>query len=654
MEKLRQASNIYFLIGCFLFSAFSILKAQNAATWTLPVNHKSFDFYQDDLGNLIITEQGTISSINPKTGEAQWSLKAGDKVRSTAVEGTPLLILEGEKLRILDSNTGEVYFEQEGEKVSYKSHEVYPSKGKMILDYSQDGKPMVGLIDLLDFKNSVISQIKTKGGLFSGDLRLPSKSGAIFKNKKILTCLSTSGTISEYESPKKSTEILGGTQSGIATIVVKYKNFKGIDMSTCEVVWEFTADKQPFYSIGESDKVIVLTRKKTLQALDMETGELLYTLETDKRLGEKGFFHGGFLYYPTGSILNKYDARTGKLISQTDVDGYVNQMQFAGDRGIFMNQSGYNKIDLSTFDVQFDKSIKESNIVWQKNISNYYYYITAKEDGFAVYCYEDDKTQLWSKKLDGTNFKDAFITDIGLVAATDKQFTLFQNDDGDDLWKYKSKMNFAVSPNTDQSRFYGIVDDYSFYIDTKTGKLKPMPKFKLKDFNPKEQKSHVMVHNNSYIMKSGNNFYIRGMEGEEVLTKHYKKHSNASRWAKLGAVATKVGAVAVGGIGEISQVTDSQGNVVHQGSMYGDNNQYGRALENSRKRIANSSDLNLPFVFTKNDNKKKVFIFLDPLTGDEYKSIEIREEKPEYKVDTVDGILFYLNKKEKRLEAHML
>jgi len=154
-------------------------------------------------------------------------------------------------------------------------------------------------------------------------------------------------------------------------------------------------------------------------------------------------------------------------------------------------------------------------------------------------------------------------------------------------------------------------------------------------------------------MKSGNNFYIRDLDGKEILTKHYKAHSNASKWAKLASVATTASAVATGNTSEVVKVTDGSGRVVHQGALY-DDGSYIRALQKSRERIANSSDLKLPFVFTKNDKKKKVFIFLDPMTGEEYKSIEIKENEPSYMVDTYEGILFYKNSKSKMLEAHGL
>ena len=185
---------------------------------------------------------------------------------------------------------------------------------------------------------------------------------------------------------------------------------------------------------------------------------------------------------------------------------------------------------------------------------------------------------------------------------------------GDEYWDYKSKFNLSISPNQDKSRYYGIVDSYSFHIDAETGEFKPLPKFKLKDFDVNTLQSHILVHDETYIMKSGNNFYIRGLEGEEILTKHYKAHSNASKWAKVGNFAASAGSVATGNAAELVKVTDGAGNVVYEGSMY-NQGKYARNLDAARRRTANASDLNLPFVFTKLEKKKKVFLFLDPTTG---------------------------------------
>ena len=155
-------------------------------------------------------------------------------------------------------------------------------------------------------------------------------------------------------------------------------------------------------------------------------------------------------------------------------------------------------------------------------------------------------------------------------------------------------------------------------------------------------------------MKSGNNFHIRDLDGNEILTKFYKPHSNTSKLLGFAAAAAQVGAVATGNAQEIVQVSDGEtGEVLHQGSLF-ESDKYGREMADARRRIANSSDLKLPFVFTRNDQKQKLFIFLDPNTGEEFKSIEIREEEPAYSMDTYDGILFYVNKKSDRFEAHTL
>jgi len=595
-----------------------------------------------------------VLSLNPKTGESNWSLDGGtEKVKIHRVEETPLIIVEGEKIKLVDILTGEVYLEDGGGPITYKGNQVFPTKDKIIIDYAKDSEPMVAIVDLNDYANSVIAQMRTKGGLLSGNLRMPSSKGTVFKNKKILTCLNNEGVTSDYNSDEKSMNIIGGSSSGIATLVIKYKTFRGVDMSTCEVVWEHKSDKQPRYYVDESNNVLILARRKSFEAIDMETGELLYTYAPDKGIGVAPYFIDGHMYYPKGSTLRKFDVRTGDILLEKEYNSFIEDFKWMEGDNYLVTTKSTNRINLETLETSFDKGFSGGSIVWKEKKDNLYYYLISGLESNTLYCYENDKTRLWSNKVEGAIFKDAFLTDKGVVVATEKEFEHINDSDGKEEWDYKSTYNFAVSPHPDGGRYYGIVSSYSFHIDTKTGEFQALPKFKLKDFTASEGQSHILVSNDSYIMKSGNNFYIRGLEGEEILTKHYKRHSNASKWAKLASVATTAGAVATGNAAEVVQVSDGAGNVVHQGSLY-DSGRFGRELDDARRRIANSSDLNLPFVFTKNEKKKKVFLFLDPVTGEEYKSIEVREDEPLFLVDQYDGIMFYKNKKADRLEAHML
>ncbi len=652
-KRLTTLYTIFSLLVALLINI-PLLHSQSDATWTFPISDKSFAFSQDEWGNIVITENGKVTCLKPDTGENMWSVTNGSKdVQMHKVDGTQLAILDGENMQLVDLLSGEVYLEDKGSSISYQKHEAFFNKNKLLVNYKKDDESMIAVVDLKNYDQSVITPMESKGGLFSGDLRLPSSKGTIFKNKKILSCLNSSGDISEYDSGEKSMNIIGGTESGIATLVIKYKTFRGVDMGTCEIVWEHQADKQPRYYVNDDKKVLLLQKKKTIHALDMESGETLYTIETDKAMVAKPFFIDNHMYFPHGSTFKKFDVRTGEKIKEVKYNDVVKSMQWIDDSYFVYFSNGKNKIDLETMNLSFDKALGAGTTVWEETKGNLHYYLTAGEGKYILFCYENDSKRLWTQGIDGLQFKDAFLTANGVVVATEKEFEHILDADGSEEWDYKSKFNFASFTHPNGKRHYGIVSSYSFYIDHETAKLQALPKFKLKDFDANEGQSHIFVNEDSYIMKSGNNFYVRGLEGEEILTKNYKRHSNASRWMKLASAASQVGAVATGNTQEILKVTDGNGQVLHEGSMY-DNGAFTRSMDSARERTANSSDLNLPFVFTKNDKKKKVFLFIDPITGEEYKSVEVREENPEFTVDTYEGILFYKNSKSDRLEAHML
>jgi len=220
---------------------------------------------------------------------------------------------------------------------------------------------------------------------------------------------------------------------------------------------------------------------------------------------------------------------------------------------------------------------------------------------------------------------------------------------GKSKWKKGIKSGpafaYAFDRASEELIFYG--DKKVHVMDTKTGRLKTsQEKFKFKDFDYETQTPQVLAVGDNVFLKGSNSIYVTDRNGKLIHEKHYKKSDNTSGLLKWANAAVTVAAIGSGNADKVITVY-SDGQQIHKGGMVDGLNDtwaYANNAAAARQAKQNKSSNAYPYVFTKLTSGKRGIILIDPETGEERFELKMDESSPNYIVDDVDGIVFYLSK----------
>jgi hypothetical protein len=298
--------------------------------------------------------------------------------------------------------------------------------------------------------------------------------------------------------------------------------------------------------------------------------------------------------------------------------------------------------------------------LWDKapKTKGYVQHFYEVEDGFLFGIFEGginkisfDGEGLFKKPLKtGENILTMAMSTQGLIYITTEDANIINLKTGETVWKKPLKFKRAdnvVSTYDDKNGRYLIATDrVMFTIDENTGDYKELVEYK---FDEKESPTNMEMRGSNIYLSSSQNMYLFDENGKEIY-QQYIKSPGISTFGKiaLGVVAVATTAMAM----QQAAVAGANKNTI------GNYNKVGAEAQRSADMFASigTASFNAMAVrfrasvatkdshvlLTKTDNGVGL-LKLSKDQGEVEKELTTGDKKPEYIIDDVDNVLYYLS-----------
>ncbi|MFT6334918.1 MAG: hypothetical protein ACJATI_001664 [Halioglobus sp.] len=653
---------------CILLS--SISYAQDVA-WTFDNLGKHANIIQTDDGMILLSDETSLISLQPRTGELNWTVKdIKDLDELSLMSDFPYLKNTGKYYSIIDSRDGKL--------LSYHPEKTYIVRidellgaGKLIFNLKSDNKDVVEVLDLKTNKlwsTKIADKIKGNGILGTYDTPKPvvTDSGKllIFRKEAFHILNINDGSIQAQIELEDSYDLLSVTEDKSAFIIHwDNKMLKAYSAETGDLLWE-TKNKSKnleVLSAGADNNDWLLLDKKKYTIYDTKSNSPKIE---GKWKSEPTFFYNfeNRLFAGIKKDLVELDKTTLEIIKNKTFEHNVKSLSMVN--GTILIQTKYmNEINLNDFNLVYPYKNKIpfliSDII---DTDNYVLYVNRSYQNMETAAINKNGKELWS--YSSTSISPPSIDILQgdrILIITDTKMAMLNAVDGEKIWKknltLKPGFAYALNENTNNLSIYN--DNKTGYINLDTGELFMFnEKVKFKDFDHNLLSPSIAMLDNGIYLKGSNSIAYYKLDGTQVYNNHYKKSDNSSAFMKLAGAAVTVGALASGNAGKVMTVTNaSTGEVLHKGSMVDDINNnyaYSEQMAAKRQRNANRGSFAIPYVFTKLESGDRGLIFFDMLTGEEKYNITMTEKEPKYIFDEYEKMIYYKDTKEKKIKAFSL
>lgn len=408
------------------------------------------------------------------------------------------------------------------------------------------------------------------------------------------------------------------------------------------------------------DGKLLLPKNKGLDLIDLSSGNVIWTAPVKKI---------AFVKMKDNTI---YAFQHGKNKKNTTVYKVTMNGKLAWEKG--------NKLKGKTAQVEItSKGIAVLGHVFGKKSSKSYIYFLDKNTGEDLwekapktkglvtqfYALEDgilfgqsvgginkvkyNGKPLWRKPLKtGAGIITLAKTDKGLLYITGSDANIVDENTGESVLgkkiKYKKSKSVASTYDKANNRFLLSCSDGLYSIDTEKGKATIIAKPKL---GGKEAPTSIEMRGGNILLSSSQNMMLLDSKGKEIYKEFYKA-PGTSTFGKILA-----GAVAVASVAMAASSAYSAG--ANRGSS-GSYNSYGSRANHASKGFsqlasgsfkmmnkrfkASAQTQNDKFILTKLKSGVGL-VKLDKDSGKKIKEILLKDKKPEYKINTIDRILYY-------------
>ena len=346
-----------------------------------------------------------------------------------------------------------------------------------------------------------------------------------------------------------------------------------------------------------------------------------------------------------GSVVNFEILPNGlAIVSNVDNSGKSGIAKLAGGR----SESKIGFLSAGTGEDLWDKAPKTKGYVQ-------HFYIM--DDGILFGIYEGginkisfEGNTLFKKPLKtGENILTMANTPQGLIYITSEDANIVDLKTGDQVWNkpLKYKRADAVSSTYDDrnSRYLISADDQLFSVDANTGEVSTLAESK---FDGKENPSTVEVRDNGILLSSDQNIMMLDWNGSPKFHEYYRAPGKSAFGAILaGAMAVATAATATAAYAEANRNRNRLGNYTSRGEAYADLGDgmaaaAGASVAEMLKRFkATSATENAQFILTSLDEGVGL-VKLNKDNGAKEKEIVLKDKKPEYQVDELGGVLYYM------------
>jgi len=653
---------------CLFFASISF---GQDIVWTLDDLGKNCNIIQTDDGMLLVSDQTSLRSLQPRTGEINWTVKdIKDLDELSLMSDFPYLKNTGKFYSIIDSRDGNL--------ISYHPEKTYIEKidelledGKLLFNLKSDKKDVVELLDLVSNKiwsTKIADKIKGNGilGAYESSKPIITESGKllIFRKEAFHILDVADGSILTQVELDDSYDLLSVTEDKSAFIIHwDNKMLKAFSTETGELLWEQKNKSRHLevLNAGADNNDWLLLDKKEYTIYDKKSNT---PITEGKWKSEPSFFYNfeNKLFAGIKKDLVELDKTNLEIIKSKSFDDKVKSLKEVN--GTILIQTKYmNEINLNDFNLAYPYKNKiPYSITDIIDTDNYVLYVNKYSTQMEVAAIDKEGQELWNYSSTSLTPPSIDILEGGkILVITDTKMAMLNAADGEKVWKknlsLKPGFTYALNENTNHLGIYN--DKKAGYVDLNTGEFFQFEqKVKFKDFDANILSPSIAMLDNGIYLKGSNSIAFYKLDGTQVYNFHYKKSDNTSTFMKLAGAAVTVGAMASGNAGQVVTVTNSNtGDVIHKGGMVdglNDNNAYANQMAAKRQRNANRGSFAIPYVFTKLETGDRGLIFFDMVSGDEKYTITMAEKEPKYILDEYEKMIYYKDTKENKIKAFSL
>lgn len=647
--------NILFLLLLFINSSTSA----QTELWNLKVSKDGFMSQLED-GKIFIKDKNKISLVDNLTGELEWENKVKTEKDPRFLDGVPFMYFEGKNFALIDASSGDM-IDQSEEKTEVLNVHYEWDKGRIIMELDRDKKLRILNLDLNDISKSWNTEVgKVQKSMFGlakrGTENAPSlaKDGTmVLADKKFVSFLSADGVVKERIEFKKDIKKEGyNSENDILYVLEDKKKLHFIDVNSGKTnATVELKEKDLQLEVLDGGAAVAVVQKKECLLFDSVTGEEKARYKgkeeiKDVLLDEET----GKYYLLSKKLVAELNTSEGTLIKQAELDHGFTDLKSVDGKVFLSGRGKANELDLAQFKQRYAKSPTIPPVHSFIELDGDYTLLTYQTvRSFSVTVLDTNGEKVWDQEYVTITTPTIDIIKDGVLIIDDKGAKYLSIKTGKSKWKKGIKSGpafaYAFDRASEELIFYG--DKKVHVMDTKTGRLKTsQEKFKFKDFDYETQTPQVLAVGDNVFLKGSNSIYVTDRNGKLIHEKHYKKSDNTSGLLKWANAAVTVAAIGSGNADKVITVY-SDGQQIHKGGMVDGLNDtwaYANNAAAARQAKQNKSSNAYPYVFTKLTSGKRGIILIDPETGEERFELKMDESSPNYIVDDVDGIVFYLSK----------
>jgi len=638
--------------------------------WTMDYTGKSANIMQTEDGMLLISDKSSLKSVQPKTGEVNWTVEdIQDLDDLRLMSDFPYLKNTGKYYSIIDSRDGKVISYHE-EKTYIEGVDELLDNGKLLFNLKSNKADVVELLDLKTntlWSKKIADKIKGGGLLGTYDSPKPvfTTSGniIIFRKEAIHILNSTDGSIISQIELDKKYKLLSVTEDKSAILIhLDKKMLQSYSTNDGKLLWE-TKNKNrntKVINAGADNNDWLVINKKNYVSYDSQSGK---AKSEGKWKSEPNFFYdyNGRLFAGIKKDLVEFDKTNLEIKNSKTFDHKVASLTEVNNT-VLIQTKYMNEINLDDFSLTYPyKNKMPFSVTDIIDTDDYVLYVNRDYQNMELNAIDKNGAKLWDFGTPSVNPPSVDILEGDrILIISDTKLAMISAKNGEKVWNSLSiKPGFAYALNESTNNLGFFNDNKVGYINLATGDFKQFEKkVKLKDFDKEILSPSLAMMDDGIYVKGSNSIAFYNIDGTQVYNNHYKKSDNTSGFMKLAGAAMTVGAMASGNAGQVMTVTNANtGEVIHKGGMVdglNDNYAYSEQMAAKRQRNANRGSFAVPYVFTKQENGDRGLIFFEMQTGKEKYSITMTEKEPKYIMDEYEKMIFYKDTNKKTIKAFSL
>jgi len=295
--------------------------------------------------------------------------------------------------------------------------------------------------------------------------------------------------------------------------------------------------------------------------------------------------------------------------------------------------------------------------LWDKapKTKGYVQHFYVMEDGILFGIYQGginkisfDGNTLYKKPLKtGENILTMAETPQGLIYITSEDANIVNLKTGEQVWnkplKYKRAGAISSTFDKNNNRYLISADETLYAVDANSGEVSTLAESK---FEGKEVPSHIEIRDNGILLTSDQNMMMLDWNGGKNWNEYYQAPGKSAMGAILAgvtAVATAATAMAAANSSVQNKLagydSQSERDADLAGGMAAAS---GASIAEMLKRFkATAATENSQFVLTKLEDGVGL-VKLNKDSGAKEKEIVLKDKKPQYQVDEIGGILYYM------------